>query len=92
MAIQRLAITVRGRVQGVGFRFFTSGCARKNGLAGWVKNCVDGSVAIEVQGEEDRMETFKAAISDGPVLARVNDVQITELPVKADEKKFEVLF
>ena len=42
-----------GRVQGVGFRFRASWAAKRLGLTGWVRNCYDGSVEMEVQGEPE---------------------------------------
>jgi len=44
-----------GRVQGVGFRFYSVSKARQLGLTGWVRNLYDGSVEMEVQGEEQKI-------------------------------------
>ena len=48
----RKHIIFYGRVQGVGFRYYSVNKARQLGLTGWVKNLCDGSVEMEVQGEE----------------------------------------
>ena len=90
--MRRLAITLHGRVQGVGFRFFTSDCARRYALSGWVRNCYDGGVAMEVQGDENDLEAFKALIKEGPVLARVLDMEVVERPVVDDDESFEVRY
>ena len=49
----RRHIYFSGRVQGVGFRFRASWAAKRLGLTGWVRNCYDGSVEMEVQGEPE---------------------------------------
>ncbi|MCU0255414.1 MAG: acylphosphatase [Vicinamibacterales bacterium] len=70
---------VRGRVQGVGFRFFTERAALREGLHGWVRNAADGSVEVEVEGDAEAMARFEALISVGPIGARVEDVETTEV-------------
>ena len=49
-----------GRVQGVGFRYYSVYKARQLGLTGWVRNLYDGSVEMEVQGEERSIDELKA--------------------------------
>jgi acylphosphatase len=70
---------VVGRVQGVGFRFFTERCALREGLHGWVRNAADGAVEAEAEGELEAVERFEAALRMGPAGARVDDLQITEV-------------
>lgn len=90
MSVRRLSIIVSGRVQGVGFRFFTSNHARKHKLAGWVRNCTDGNVEIEAQGEEENLEEFRKEVHIGPILAKVTDLKVVEIPLQQDEAYFEV--
>ncbi len=52
----RKHIIFYGRVQGVGFRYYSVNKARQLGLTGWVKNLCDGSVEMEVQGEEPKID------------------------------------
>lgn len=52
----RKHIIFYGRVQGVGFRYYSVNKARQLGLTGWVKNLYDGSVEMEVQGEESKID------------------------------------
>ncbi len=52
----RRHIIFYGRVQGVGFRYYAVNKARQLGLTGWVKNLYDGSVEMEVQGEEPKID------------------------------------
>lgn len=70
-------IIVRGRVQGVGFRYATSAKAQSLNIKGFVKNMPDGSVYIEATGGEASMEAFVLWCQKGPPLARVTEV-ITE--------------
>jgi acylphosphatase len=66
---------VTGRVQGVGFRWWTVGTAQRLGLRGWVRNRRDGSVEIQAIGPADRIETLALACETGPRAARVGAVQ-----------------
>jgi acylphosphatase len=68
----RLVIT--GRVQGVGFRAWTSGEARRRGLRGWVRNRHDGSVEAILIGDEPAVEAMITACRQGPAMARVDDI------------------
>ncbi|MCX6539480.1 MAG: acylphosphatase [Acidobacteria bacterium] len=65
---------VVGRVQGVGFRWFTYDAARREGLVGVVGNEPDGSVEVMVEGDRMALERFEAAIRRGPAGARVDAV------------------
>jgi acylphosphatase len=73
---KRLLIT--GRVQGVGFRFYTQRKARELGLTGWVRNCRDGSVEAVIQGDPGAVETMIAWARRGPRSAVVSDVRVTD--------------
>jgi acylphosphatase len=70
---------ISGRVQGVGFRFFTEAVASREGLHGWVQNLPDGRVEASVEGEAESVERFERSISHGPPGAKVSDVDIEEL-------------
>jgi acylphosphatase len=69
---------IRGRVQGVGFRFFTADVAAREGVSGWVRNLPDRSVEIAAEGEADAVDRFERAVRHGPPGARVDDVDVTE--------------
>ncbi len=75
-------IQVFGRVQGVFFRASTKTEADNLGLTGWVKNESDGSVLIEVEGAEESLELFLKWCKNGPSIARVDDIKITEIPIQ----------
>ena len=61
----RYYIVVKGRVQGVGFRFFTINIASKYNLTGSVRNMDNGMVEIEVQGEKNTIDNFISEIKKG---------------------------
>ncbi len=81
----RRAATVRGRVQGVSFRWYTREEANRLGLVGWVRNQLDGTVELEVQGPEEHVEALLAWVHHGPTHARVTTVDVRELtPTEVD--------
>ncbi|HEX2328240.1 MAG TPA: acylphosphatase [Candidatus Angelobacter sp.] len=67
---------VRGRVQGVGFRWFVDHEARQLGLAGWVRNNIDGSVEVLAMGNEQQHTALYSKLKQGPRAARVDEVQV----------------
>lgn len=69
-----LYVAVRGRVQGVGFRWFVRQQARALGLSGWVRNCGDGSVEVLAVGDHMGLEHLRGLLRQGPPGARVSDV------------------
>ncbi len=71
---------VSGRVQGVGFRYFTEAAAAVEGVDGWVRNRPDGRVEIEVEGDADAVERFERRVRMGPPGARVDEVGVDEIP------------
>lgn len=71
----RVRLEVSGRVQGVGFRWFTREKARRWGLAGWVRNRPDGSVEILVEGSTESIRGFIAMIRSGPPGSSVAEVR-----------------
>jgi acylphosphatase len=75
-------LTINGRVQGVFFRHNAKLKADEYGVTGFVKNQNDGSVYIEVEGEEENLDDFLGWCEEGPPYARVNEVQKKESEVK----------
>ena len=69
------AYRVRGRVQGVGFRWWTRHTAAKLSLTGSVRNDADGSVMVELWGEASAIEAMEAELRRGPPGARVDAVE-----------------
>ena len=68
-------IKIKGRVQGIGFRWWAVKNAEEiGGISGWVRNVEDGSVEIRMLGEEDRLDRMLLACHKGPPLSRVDSV------------------
>lgn len=72
----RVRLRVRGRVQGVGFRWHIRELGRRLGLAGYVRNEEDGAVLAEAEGPRDLVSTLEAAVRRGPDAARVDVVEV----------------
>jgi acylphosphatase len=73
---ERLDAVVRGRVQGVGFRYHVLHRAAALDLDGWVANEADGSVRCRAEGSRGDLEALVAALRTGPAGARVDDVHV----------------
>ncbi|MGD0383942.1 MAG: acylphosphatase, partial [Thermoguttaceae bacterium] len=81
---RRLAIAVRGVVQGVGFRPFVYNSALAKGLSGWVLNEAD-AVRIEVQGRHAALDEFVESLHNAhPAQARIDEIAIREVPCEED--------
>jgi len=84
----RLHVVVRGRVQGVGFRYFVQKAAQALDVAGWVRNAADGSVEVEAEGSEAGISTLRASLADGPRGAQVEfveDVAVEDVAVGVEQ-------
>ncbi len=73
---------IRGKVQGVGYRFFALTCAEALGLAGWVKNLDDGTVEAHAEGAEKKIDEFAFDLSRGARFARVSEIEAEEVPAE----------
>ena len=74
--VRRARVLVRGAVQGVGFRATARSRARSLGLAGWVRNNLDGSVEAELEGAPERLDLAVDWFGRGPSGARVDDLRV----------------
>lgn len=72
-------IVVSGKVQGVGFRWFTRRAAQDLGLAGRVRNLPDGRVEVEAAGEPERLDDLRGQLRQGPPGARVIGLEEQEI-------------
>ena len=81
---------VRGRVQGVGFRWFVEREAQILRVAGWVRNNVDGAVEVFAQGTTDQLRALRERLQQGPRAARVDQVEETEAPLSQGLKTFRI--
>lgn len=71
-------LIVSGRVQGVGFRYFSQETARQYGIKGWVRNLNDGTVELHAEGTEKEIDAFKQALKDGNRFVGVERIEETE--------------
>ncbi len=88
----RVRIIVKGRVQGVGYRFFTRRTALELGVKGYVRNLPDGTVEVVAEGEPEVLEKFIEKLREGPPLAIVEDMEIREIPADETFDDFEVRY
>lgn len=66
-------------MQGVGFRFFARERAALEGLAGWARNCEDGAVDVEAEGDREALDRFERALRMGPAGSRVESVDAVDV-------------
>jgi len=81
-----LHVQIKGRVQGVGFRWFVRVSGRRLQLSGWVKNRPDGSVEVAASGSEDRLYELRKLLKRGPDGADV--VEVVDLEDVSNELDF----
>ena len=80
---------IAGRVQGVGFRWFTHDAAARRGY-GWVRNLADGSVEVIAEGDEPSVDRLEANVRRGPSSARVERFDVEELAPTGRTTGFEI--
>lgn len=73
----RVSAIVRGRVQGVGYRFFARREASALGLRGYARNRPDGGVEVVAEGARRNLETFLESLGRGPSAAEVETIDAT---------------
>src|SRR6201982_4331117 len=81
---------VRGRVQGVGFRWFVEREAHMLGVPGGVPNNADGAVEVLAQGTSEQLAALRGRLQQGPRAARVDVVEESEAPLGAALKTFRI--
>jgi len=81
---------IHGRVQGVGFRWFTHDAAVREGVHGWVRNLADGSVEVFAEGESGSMRRLEAAVRRGPASAHVETFETEEHAPTGRATGFEI--
>lgn len=73
-----VSVRVTGRVQGVSFRWYAVQEAERHGVAGWIRNEPDGSVAAHLEGDDGAVDAMVDWCRQGPSYAAVRDVAVTE--------------
>ena len=84
------ALLISGRVQGVGFRYFTRDVAMREGLTGWVRNLADGRVQAYLEGETEAVTRVERLLRQGPGSGRVTDVAAVDEPASGAYSTFEI--
>lgn len=87
---QRAHIFIEGRVQGVGFRYFTKTNAQKIGLTGWVKNRADGRVEAIFEGPKEEVLTMIEQCQKGPRASEVNNIDLKWEEVDSTINSFQI--
>jgi acylphosphatase len=85
-------ISVNGRVQGVGYRYFVRARALELNLKGFVRNHRNGGVQIEAEGERIDLDAFLDYLRIGPALARVDHVEVSRAPFTGSYEDFLVKY
>jgi acylphosphatase len=75
---------VRGRVQGVGYRYFVLREAEQRNLTGFTRNVADGSVEVVAEGSDEVLRDLLARLRDGPAFSRVESVEAEEVAPRGD--------
>ncbi len=88
----RKVVTVTGRVQGVGFRYFVRQEAHARGISGWVKNLNDGSVMMEIQSTPAVLEDLIERLKKGNGFSKIVQLKEYEVPVVEGENKFGIKY
>jgi acylphosphatase len=83
---------VRGRVQGVGFRYFTKREAELLGLSGHVRNCIDGSVEVVAEGRRPSLDLFLARLREGSRGGFVSHVEVEWQAATGEYERFDLHF
>lgn len=88
----RMELHYYGRVQGVGFRYWSHTQAIRAHVTGWARNEYDGSVTVQVQGTKEQIETFMYGVEHGHTYIRIDRIEKKQIPVDVNEKKFGVRY
>jgi acylphosphatase len=86
----RLTATVRGGVQGVGYRVFVQEVAHALAVDGWVANLADGSVEVVAEGPAPALERLVDRLREGPPAATVRAVEVRTEPVRGQPAGFAI--
>lgn len=88
----QVKVIIHGRVQGVFYRAHTKNTADRLGVAGYVKNCTDGSVQAVFEGDQDAVTRMIAWCQKGPEMSRVDHVQTQEIKPLTHFNRFEIRY
>ena len=87
---ERIEATVRGIVQGVGYRWFVVRTGKELGLTGWAANEYDGSVRVVAEGIATALDAFEERLRQGPDAAYVRAVDVVRMPASGEFTGFSI--
>ena len=90
--LNRYHLKITGDVQFVGFRYFALNTASDLNLSGWARNCYDGSVEIEVQGNDEDIKEFIKRLYEGNGYSSVDDIDSEKINCKLLERGFKIVY
>ena len=88
--MERAHVTVRGRVQAVGFRAHVERAARETGISGWVRNVGEDMVEAVAEADATALERFLDLMRTGPLGARVDSMQVERGSFMGEFEAFSV--
>ena len=89
--ILTINMKIKGKVQGVGLRYFVLRLAQELGIKGWVSNKSNGDVEALAQGEKDGLDHFIAKVEQGPDFSRVEDISLNWVNEAEQYFGFEII-
>ena len=90
--LKRISMVVTGRVQGVGYPYYTRETAQQYGITGWVRNCFNGDVELEAQGQDELLRQFIKELKKGPPMGYVTDIHSRNIDIIDLESSFTVRY
>ncbi len=87
----KIKMTVKGMVQGVGFRYYCYRNAVQLGINGYAKNLHNGDVEIEAEGGVSEMNEFIKQVQIGPKFSKINSTSVVRMPFEGNYKEFSIL-
>ena len=90
--MRKFKYLIKGKVQGVAFRYYTKKLAEELGIYGYVKNLINGDVETVVSGSPENLEVFENFLHTGPPSAKVSYVEKKESDSEIPVSSFEILF
>ncbi len=88
--MKRYFIIFKGRVQGVGFRYFAAQAAKGLNMTGHVRNLSNGNVEVEIQGRTQDFDAFLQRLLKGNGFIKIEDYSLKEIPSSSTEKGFNI--
>lgn len=88
--MKRAFLTIRGDVQGVGFRAWMAKEAIRRVITGYVRNLEDGAVEALLEGEPSAVSDIVALCKRGPVASKVHDIEVQYLDSVQEYESFQI--